>query len=158
MITPHAATAKAIRQELKALGIKASVTSKRFSMGNAVDINVKDAAPETMEVLEKIARKYEYGTFNGMTDGYECDNKNDSIPQVKYTSANNGMSDAMIDAVWAFMRAHYDACLLLPEKYEEAKNIYTTLYPERDGYVRQLVWQEFCRSNTAWNQKQRKAV
>lgn len=92
-MTTHAETAKAIRQELKAIfpTVKFSITSESFSMGNAVRIRWEDGC--TVEQVESIAKKYQYGTFNGMEDLYEIDNNNDDIPQVKYVSTSRDFSE-----------------------------------------------------------------
>ena len=93
-MTTHAATAKAIRQELKSIfpTVKFSVTSESFSMGNAVRIGWEDGA--TVEQVDSIVKKYQYGSFNGMEDLYEIDNNNDDIPQVKYVQTSRNFSEA----------------------------------------------------------------
>lgn len=62
-----------IRTELKKAfpGVKFSVRSDSFSMGNSIDIDWTDG-PSRAEV-EAITDKYEYGTFDAMTDcsGYK---------------------------------------------------------------------------------------
>lgn len=87
--TTHAQCAALIRKELKAAGIKASVTSESFSMGNAVNVALNNVAPEIREIADKICNKYQYGHFDGMTDCYEYSNKNDNIPQVKFVCVRN---------------------------------------------------------------------
>lgn len=86
-MTPHAAAAKAIRDELKAAfpGEKFSVRSESFSMGNAVKVNYPGGLlPQDVERLEEIAYKYQEGRFDGMTDSYEYSNARDDLPQVKF--------------------------------------------------------------------------
>jgi len=92
-MTTHAATAKAIRQELKSIfpTVKFSITSESFSMGNAVRIRWEDGA--TVEQIDSIVKKYQYGSFNGMEDLYEIDNNNDDIPQVKYVQTSRDFSE-----------------------------------------------------------------
>ena len=67
----HAATAAAIKAELKAAfpNCKFSVTSDSFSGGDATRIHWTDG-PTSKEV-EAITSKYQYGSFNGMEDIYE---------------------------------------------------------------------------------------
>ena len=64
----HALGAANIRKELKQIfpGIKFSVTSDSFSGGNSIRIGWTDG-PLTDEV-EKVVDKYEWGTFDSMTD------------------------------------------------------------------------------------------
>ena len=83
-MTTHAQTAKAIREELKKAfpNVSFSVRSSSFSMGD--DVRIKWTNGPTTEQVENITKKYEYGTFDGMTDLYEIDNKRNDIPQVKY--------------------------------------------------------------------------
>lgn len=89
----HAAAAAAIREELKKVfpGIKFSVRSDSFSMGNSIDIEWTDG-PTTDEV-EKFSGKYQYGHFNGMEDIYEYSNRREDIPQAKYVSEHRKMSE-----------------------------------------------------------------
>lgn len=99
-LTGAAACAAAIKQELKEKypGIKFSVTSETFSMGNSVSVNWTDG-PEYEEV-NNIVSGYQYGHFNGMEDIYEYkENRDDSKPSAKYTNANKKFSEAGIQAL-----------------------------------------------------------
>lgn len=60
--------AKRIRLELKVNfpGVKFSVRTETYSMGNAINIGWTDG-PET-KAVNAIVKKYEYGRFDGMTD------------------------------------------------------------------------------------------
>lgn len=73
--------AAAIRKELKQTfpGTKFSVVTRR---GGAIDIEWVDGVHDSL--VEKVVSKYEYGSFNGMTDCYEYSNSRSDIPQVKY--------------------------------------------------------------------------
>jgi hypothetical protein len=64
----HALGASNIRKELKQVfsGVKFSVTSDSFSGGNSIHIGWTDG-PLTEEV-ETVVNKYEWGTFDSMTD------------------------------------------------------------------------------------------
>lgn len=86
-------TAVAIRQELKNKfpGIKFSVTSDNFSMGNSVDIRWTDGP--TSDEVDSITSKYQYGHFDGMTDMYESSNRRSDIPQAKYVQTSRDMSE-----------------------------------------------------------------
>lgn len=94
-LSPHAATAAAIRAELKTLKVKAKVTSERFSMGNAVTVYLKDINPAMMEAIKEITSKYQFGTFRAMEDYYDMNNIIQGLPQVKYVHVSNRTSDAM---------------------------------------------------------------
>ena len=65
-----ALTAKMIKQRLTALypRVKFSVTSDTFSMGDSVDIKWTDGPRR--EDVETITKRYQYGSFDGMTDSY----------------------------------------------------------------------------------------
>lgn len=93
MKTESAKTSQAIKSELKKAfpNVKFSVTSSNFAGGNSVDISYTDAI--LREKVEEITDKYQYGSFDGMTDCYNCDNSNDSIPQAKYVHVSRSMSD-----------------------------------------------------------------
>lgn len=62
--------------------VKFSVNSSRFSGGN--DVNIEWNLGPTTEEVNQLVRKYQYGSFNGMIDLYEYDNKIEGIPQAKY--------------------------------------------------------------------------
>lgn len=98
-LSSHAAAAKAIREELKKAfpGIKFSVTSDSFSMGDSVHIDWTDG-PTTNEV-DSIVNKYQYGNFNGMEDMYENTNSREDIPQTKYVQTSRNKSDAVKELV-----------------------------------------------------------
>jgi hypothetical protein len=91
----HAGAAAAIKAELKAAfpGVKFSVNSESFSMGNSVNINWTDGP--TVAEVEKISSKYQYGHFNGMEDLYEYTNERNDIPQVKYVTESRNKSEAI---------------------------------------------------------------
>jgi hypothetical protein len=96
-MTTHAQTAKAIRQELKAKfpSIKFSVTSSSFSMGDDVRVDWENGP--TVKEVEEITDKYEEGTFDGMIDLYEYDNRRDDIPQVKYVMTSRHISEEIME-------------------------------------------------------------
>lgn len=89
----HAATAAAIREELKNTfkGFKFSVTSEQFAGGDAVRIGWING-PTTSEV-EKITGKYQMGHFNGMEDIYEYSENPLNLPQVKYVTERREFSE-----------------------------------------------------------------
>jgi len=91
-ITPWAAAAKAIRKDLKQAfpDTKFKVTSCSFSMGDAVDVRWTNGP--TVEEVDRITQKYQYGRFDGMTDSYSMNNTREDIPQAKYVQCQRGKS------------------------------------------------------------------
>jgi hypothetical protein len=69
--------------------VKFSVTSDNFAGGNSVDIRWTDGVPS--KEIDAFARQFEYGTFDGMTDSYNYDNKADH-PQAKYVHCSRNVS------------------------------------------------------------------
>ena len=133
----HAQAAKMIRQFLKANNIDGRVTSKSYSMGNSINVRVENLDPTILKVVELYAAQFEYGSFNGMTDCYEYDNKNDDIPQVKFVFVNNEMSKEVGQDVWDFARGYYVGMEFAPIDYTNAGSFYI------DGfhmYGNTLVW------------------
>lgn len=106
--------AKNIRAELKAAypGVKFSVRSERFSMGNAIRVGWTDG-PNTAQV-EAITNKYKAGRFDGMEDYYEYTRSdwNDAFGSGKYITTGRDYSDGMIasaiDAVYAKLRGNFE--------------------------------------------------
>lgn len=92
-ITQAAQCAKAIRKDLKIAfpNIKFSVRSSNFAGGNAVDISYDNWVPT--EQIQSIVSKYKYGTFDWMTDCYNYDNRDDSIPQSKYVMVHRNITN-----------------------------------------------------------------
>lgn len=89
MASRHAMAAKAIREELKKAypGIKFSVRSSSASMCSAVDVKTGHRFTYEQQCeIYKLLKRFEMGSFDGMTDCYDYDNVNYNIPQVKYIS------------------------------------------------------------------------
>ena len=85
MKTEVAKCAAEIRKILKEKNIKASVRSENFSMGDSVNVEIKEIIdPEVYKALEEELAKYQYGHFNGMEDIYEYSNNVEGIPQTKF--------------------------------------------------------------------------
>ena len=88
--TPHAKAAHAIRWELKRKypGHTFTVRSSRFSGGDSVTVGLPpDLDHEAVREIRTLLNKYQKGRFNGMTDGYDYDNKRDDVPQVMFVHA-----------------------------------------------------------------------
>lgn len=84
--------AQAVKQELKYYfpETKFSCSYRSFSMWDAVDIERTDWPTE--EQVAKISWKYQYWSFDGMTDMYEYTNGRDDIPQAKYVHERRELS------------------------------------------------------------------
>lgn len=100
---PLIAAAKNIRIELKAAfpGVKFSVKTSRYSMGNSIDINWTDGP--TNDQVSAITCRYEAGSFDGMTDCYNYEHSawTDAFGEGKYVHTRREYSDAVCDRVTA---------------------------------------------------------
>jgi hypothetical protein len=76
----------AIRKELKESfpGIKFSVKSESFSMGNAVTIRPQQEIDTCL--VWNLVTKYQYGSFDSNQDMYENTNRRNDLPQAKYVT------------------------------------------------------------------------
>ena len=97
----HAAAARMIRRELKGHGIPASVTSRSFAGGTAVDVVIYDQLPATVAKIEAFVAEFQYGRFDGMTDCYDYTNRREDLPQVKYAHVHVRYSDEIRQAAEA---------------------------------------------------------
>ena len=92
-----ALTAKMIRKELKSVfpGVKFSVRSSQFSMGNSVDISWTDGPAR--ELVDHYVKKYQSGYFDGMTDCYEYVGVDAALgcDGAKYVQTSRTMSAAL---------------------------------------------------------------
>lgn len=122
MTSTHAQAAAMIRKHLKSLGIPARVKSESYAGGNSINVHVTDIAPTIANELRKYLRQYEMGTFDGMTDYYDCDNCRNDIPQVKYVFLNNDISTGMSQEIWDYLRAKWGNCEQAPANYTDAHN------------------------------------
>jgi len=112
MKTAHALAASNIRKELKKEfpGIKFSVRSKSFSMGNSVDIDYTDGP--AISAVNLIIEKYQYGTFDGMTDcqGFKHD-ENDKFREEngesKFVHAHRELSEESRQNLKIAIAAHW---------------------------------------------------
>lgn len=102
-VSTHALAARAIRKELKANKIDASVTSQVFSGGASIEILMYDYPPDTVALVEQIVKKYQRGHFSHMSDMYENTNVRVDIPQVTYTNVTNKFSSDMWQRAYRYM-------------------------------------------------------
>lgn len=92
--------AKNIRMELKQKfpRVKFSVGSRRFSMGNAIDVSWTDG-PTTKQVESEVIHKYKAGSFDGRDDSYTYrSDRNPEQGSAKYIHAKRDYSEAAIQA------------------------------------------------------------
>ncbi len=134
----QARAAAEIRRILKTAGIKATVKSRGFSGGDAVDVGLIDADPETVKRARLIAAPYQYGHFDGMTDSYEYSNNRSDVPQSKYVHSSVSMSPEMEQRVFDFIRGYFADADKLPELYRDAQNM-----SYQSEWVSQLAWRMF---------------
>ena len=118
-LSPHAAAAAAIREELKKLGVKAKVKSESFAGGDAVDVYLEDVHPERADAIKTAVKKYQYGEFDGMTDCYNYTNRDDSIPQVKYVNVSNKPSEKLSESIFWGLKKDMPVMLKNVEEYPE---------------------------------------
>lgn len=104
------AAAKNMRIELALAfpGVKFGIKSRRFSMGDAIDVSWVDG-PTTSQVDEIIDR-YSAGSFNGMEDIYEYRGDRcwtEAFGDAKYLHSKRYMSDAAIERAMRLVCSRY---------------------------------------------------
>ena len=106
--TNQAKCANAIKKELKTIFPKQnfSVKSESGSMTNSVSVSWEDGPTENM--VDEICKKYQLGSFDGMTDSYNFDNKEDNLPKVYYVHSNRKMSDETQTSIIDLINKTYD--------------------------------------------------
>jgi len=107
--TEAAKAAREIKSTLKKRfpETKFRVNSENFAGGNAVNIHYKGTrqGPKPKEV-EAIARKHQFGHFDGMTDSYNYSNWNDEIPQAKYVHVSVDTKELREEMKEEFMKRY----------------------------------------------------
>lgn len=152
-LTRHAATAKAIKEELKKAFplVKFAVKSRAFAGGTAVDVQWENG-PISKEV-EAIAYKYQYGEFDCMYDIYEANNVRDDLPQVKYVQVRRNYSQGLVEQIFEDFKDYFANWEGLTEVHQSYKNdrgyficpsedIYRQLTKTdlTNGYKKELFW------------------
>ena len=114
-LSQHAAAAKAIRAELKKAfpKTKFSVRSESYSMGDAVRVSYNDGP--TLDSVDEIIRKYQYGKFDGMSDCYEYTNDRTDIPQSKFVTAQRTLTDDIYQTVLAEFSKYFESLKNAPD-------------------------------------------
>ena len=103
----HAAVAAIARKELKRLGIKGTATGRMSGGASSVTVTAWDISPIVARELATFCRRYELGTFDGADDCYRYDNRDESIPQVRYCSLVTHIGDSLAERIWAYCRRVY---------------------------------------------------
>ena len=112
-LTGAALCALAIREELKKEfpAVKFSVKSSNFAGGDSVHISWNEG-PTSREV-DVFTNKYQYGSFDGMTDMYNYSNTREDLPQSKYVSTRREISEEVNNVVFESLK------LLSPEDRQD---------------------------------------
>lgn len=126
--SPVAAAAAAIKQELKAIGVKASVRSSRYSGGNSVYVTVYNQPAAQLKQIDAICKKYKAGHFDGMTDSYEFNHIDDGLPKAMYVSIDHERSDAFNQTLLDKVNARYGLNVSLDDYKNGARIEYNSHY------------------------------
>jgi hypothetical protein len=101
--------AKNIRIELKRRWPKVQfvVKSRRFSMGDAIDVSWTDGP--TSKQVDPIINQYQGGDFDGMTDSftYRHNDWTRAFGDAKYVHGSRSYSDSMVTKSIAFLQIEY---------------------------------------------------
>ena len=135
----HAIVAKTIKADLKKLGITATVSSKSYSGGNSVRVEVNNLHPQDFETIKKMFSKYEYGHFDGMDDCYYYSNVIKNMPQTKYLFIENHWTDDVCQKAYDEIKANYVGFENAPEKYDDAFNF---VWENGRCYAQQFVYRQ----------------
>jgi len=107
--TGWALGASNLRKELRAAfpGVKFSVKSESYSMGCSISVSWQDGP--TSKAVNAIADKYQYGTFDGMTDssGYKDEEFTAIFGGAKHVSTSRHYSDTAIKIAFSILKKEY---------------------------------------------------
>lgn len=114
--------AKMIRKDLKAAfpGVKFSVNTHRYSMGNSIRVEWIDGP--SYESVERLTDKYEDGDFDGMTDCYNYRPNPDNIPRTKYLFLTRNLSPLAAEKIEALRSEKFGQCF--ESEYHKEKQAY----------------------------------
>ncbi len=140
MKSQAAQAAAQIRQHIKKNypGLKFTCTSENYAGGSSVNVRFEDQPKDVYEAIKEVAKKHQYGHFDGMHDIYEYSNSRDDLPQAKFVFVENKMSAAKKQEVYTHLRNYYAGGDKLPENYGDACNSHF-----QGQWMSQLVWQHF---------------
>lgn len=151
------AAAKNIRIELARAfpGVKFSIKSRRFGMGDAIDVSWTDG-PNSRRVDEIIDR-YSAGSFDGMQDLYTYERSawTDAFGDAKYVHARRELSDAMIASCARLVMNRYGLEPMSPDEVVKAyrSGALRSVRNVGNGYydLSDLIYQESARRTCALN-------
>jgi hypothetical protein len=130
---------KIILDNLKANGhgaIAAKIKSVKYSSysgGDSVRVLAVNLVKPERELLEAILRDYQYGSFDGMTDCYNYDNRDPKVErQAKYVFLNTEFTPDVIESVKATLRDEY---LVTDDK---------SAHEKRGRWYESAVWADCC--------------
>ncbi len=144
MKTEAAQAAAMIRKELKKQGIECNVKSKNFTGGDSVSVTVYDQSDAAMNKIKKYCGQFEAGRFCHYSDMYEYSNDRSDVPQAKYVSVRNAISDELYNEMYLYFKSFYRSWKDFPETYQEARKI--QIKPEHFESVEMYV-------QNSWHQK-----
>ena len=99
---------KLLKKKAKELGLTVTGSSKNYSIGDHVKINVLKGSDNAFKLLKEYSYKFEYGKFDGMNDIYEITNNRDDIPQTKYLFIQDERANQILE--------YYDENIFRTEK------------------------------------------
>lgn len=152
----HVTAAKAIKEALTKLwpSVKFSVVSDSFANGNSIDI-YWNFGPTT-EQVERIAKKYEYGRFDSMTDcSYTEDtvvltegNEFKRLGGAKFVMCQRSYKSALVSEQEFKERFCRDLCTLQKVEYKgEDTDIFGSDKWNPDGAASYYLWRMFCETD-----------
>lgn len=133
--TPWALGAANIRRELRKRfpGVDFGVRSRSYSMGCSIDVDWNNGP--TQAAVDAVVKKYQYGTFDGMTDSA-------GIGETRFTSVYGGAKHVMSQRNLSKEVEFSIARQLCARQRQEFKDLNQTgLYGEHDReWLRTHVW------------------
>jgi len=137
MRTTSAICANLIKKELKKAFPNTifKVKSDNFAGGDSVHISYSDGPGE--EKVNEIVKKYQSGSFDGMTDMYEYTNSRDDVLQAKYVSVSRSFSDELSKKLMLDLCEKYG--------YVPRDNLSESFTTDNGDYTNfhQLIWREY---------------
>ncbi len=137
-------TSKQIRKELKSNfpKVKFSVRTKSY---NTCDIDWVDGP--TQNEVNDIVRKYQLGHFNGMTDSYEYDNRNEDLAQCRFVMVQRTLSIEAKLAMIGLLSTKWDFEFkyeIKPCRFSEGQyiDVLDENVPNSSGTTNQLIHRE----------------
>ncbi len=124
-LTESAKCAKMVKNELqkKYPNLKISVKSENYSMGDNVNVRIYIEDIEDMIIDDDISTmlsKYEYGSFDGMTDYYDINNRRNDIPQTKYLFFQIEYSPKITKQIADDFNKHWNGEFVIESKESES--------------------------------------